>query len=437
VGWRTDSDKARMNAVHGKLVLNLGQETMAPCRQRRVEAFHPSYRRFVRDLTSCSRELEDLADSFPGLLFALATGYATPEKRERAFELICCGAPLREAVNALGLAWWLRRLPAGAFTRPLAAFPTDADFGFRIANLIPPDVPAARDWLARVGHAHEACGRSFALWVASQPHLSGPPEEAFKFMAAWAWFSQQPGLLGHRLLRRPWTPEMSFRRAREELSAWRQRVRLIECLGPGIETPWLADGVASGFSFVALRTVEDFITESEALDNCLDQYADQLHTGQTAVFSIRKGGRRVACVEIGLHDEEASMPTIVQLRGARNRRAPPEIWQATFGWLGGQRLEPLTPERHSPKRPGRIAARRQLWGPYLSFLEGTSHLEPFRRAVLERGDVRRDHRAGFQAMPREVRTRFGLPRRLQDADAPATTPACPGVRARHRAAPRA
>ena len=193
-------------------------------------------------------------------------------------------------------------------------------------------------WLARVSHACEAGDLAYALWIARQHDLAGPPEDLFAFMAAWAWFSGRPGLLGHRLLRRPWTPEMSFKRAREELAAWRQRLRLIECLGPGIESPWLADGTAAGFDFVALRTVDDFIAESEALENCLDQYADQLHTGLTAVFSIRKGARRVACVEIGLHDEEVSMPTIVQLRAARNRRAPPEIWQATYGWLGGQRL---------------------------------------------------------------------------------------------------
>ena len=43
---------------------------------------------------------------------------------------------------------------------------------------------------------------------------------------------------------------MSFRRAREELATWRQRLRLIECLGPGIETPWLADGIAFGFAYL-------------------------------------------------------------------------------------------------------------------------------------------------------------------------------------------
>ena len=79
----------------------------------------PSYRRFIRELTSCSTALEDLADSFPGLLFALASNYATPAQREQAFDLVYEGAPLREAADALGLPWWLRKLPPRAFAAPL------------------------------------------------------------------------------------------------------------------------------------------------------------------------------------------------------------------------------------------------------------------------------------------------------------------------------
>ena len=263
--------------------------------------------------------------------------------------------------------------------QPLPDFPLGSDFCLNIANLIPREERLLPAWLKRVSHALEAGGGAYALWLARQRDLVGPPEDLFALMAAWAWFSGQPGLLGNRLLRRPWTPAMSFKRAREELTAWRQRLRLSECLGSGIETPWLADSTAGGFEFVALRTVEDFIAESEALENCLDQYADQLHAGLTAVFSIRKGARRVACVEIGLHDEEVSMPNIVQLRGARNRRAPPEVWQATYGWLGGQRLAPL---RHAPRPLQRIEARRALWSPYLATLDGTRHAGAFRRLAL-------------------------------------------------------
>jgi hypothetical protein len=233
-----------------------------------------------------------------------------------------------------------------------------------------------------------ACGAHYALWLARQDDLFAPAEETFLLMAAWAWFGGRPGILGHRLLRRPWHGEISFRRAREELGVWRQRLRLLESLGPGIETPWLCDGAAAGYDFVALRTVEDFLAESEALDNCLDQYGDQLGNGSTAVFSIRRNGRSVACVEIGLHETEATMPTIVQLRAARNRRAAPEVWQAAFAWLGSQRLEPLTPHRHIPKPGKRAEARRRLWEPYLALLAGTPYEEPFRQVVMTRAPLR-------------------------------------------------
>jgi hypothetical protein len=388
-----------MTAVNGKHGACEGQDDPARRRERRLQAFHPCYRRFIAELTACCGELEDLADSFPALLFALVSGYGTAERRERCFELIGEGAPLREAADGLGLGWWLRRLPAHAFTEPLPTFPLDQDFAFRISSLIPRDEGAIPMWLARVSHALEACGSEYALWLARQPDLAVPGDDLFLFLAAWAWFSGQPGLLGHRLLRRPWTAEISFKRAREELAAWRQRLRLIECLGPGIERAWLADGPASGFNFVALRTVDDFIAESEALENCLDQYADQLHTGLTAVFSIRKGGRRVACVEIGLHEEEVTMPTIVQLRAARNRRAPPEVWQATFSWLGGQRLEPLSPLRHAPKPLKRIEARRKLWSPYQAMLAGTRHEPAFRRALSQTARPAGPDRRGMPAAP--------------------------------------
>ena len=433
-GGRIESQvKSKMTAAPATQDLpKVQHEDASSRRHRRIDSFHPSYRRFIAELTCCAGELEDLADSFPALLFALVSGYASPAQREHCCALIGTGAPLRDAADSIGLAWWLRKLPAHAFTAPLPVFPADPEFAFRMTSLIPRDQRLLPTWLARVNHGLEACGASYAQWIARQQDLVGPPDEHVMHMAAWAWFSGRPGLVGHRLLRRGWTPEASFKRGREELAAWRQRLRLIECLGPGIERPWLADGTASGYTFVALRTVEDFIAESEALENCLDQYADQLRTGLTAVFSIRKGPRRVACVEIGLHDEEATMPAIVQLRAARNRRAPPEIWQATFGWLGSQRLTPLSPLQHAPRPTARIEARRQLWSPYLEFLAGTPYQASFRRLVLQQSRLSGQSRpVTRQAAPRTMRIPHARPmaaRRDLPVDS-APTPAPAGEKA--------
>jgi hypothetical protein len=371
-----------MKCVDGNPASILRQEPAAAKRQRRLDAFDPAWRRFIRDLTRCSPALEDLAESFPALLFALSSGYGTPRARERAFELVAAGAPLRAAADALALPWWLRKLPAQAFMAPLPRFPADPEFSLRMTSLIPTEPARCGAWLARVSHAFEASGRIYALWMARQQQMVGPTKEVLIYMAAWAWFSERPGLNGHRLLRRPWAPEMSFRRACEEHLAWRERLRLVDYLGPGLASPWLADGTAGGYTFVALRTADDFIAESQALDNCLDQYAERLHGGRVAVFSIRKGGRSVACVEIGLHEAEVTMPAIAQLRAARNKRASPEVWQATFAWLGAQRLEPLSPRRQAARPDDRALARRALWMPYLQFLEGTPHLQDFRRLAL-------------------------------------------------------
>jgi hypothetical protein len=421
------ADKVAANAAcTATLALAHGLAPASDRRGTRLQAFHPSYRRYILALTSCCSELEDLADSFPALLFALVSGYADADKRERAFNLVCQGASLRQAADAMGLPWWLRKLPAQSFTAPLSQFPSDPEFSLRILSLLPRDAQRAAHWLQRVSQALETAGRDYALWIARQPELVDPSEDFLAFLAAWAWFSGQPGLLGHRLLRKPWTADMSLRRARDELATWRQRLRLIECLGHGIETPWLADGTASGFSFVALRTVDDFITESEMLENCLDQYADQLRAGQTAVFSIRRGARHVACVEIGLHDEEVTMPTVVQLRALRNRRAPPEVWQATFAWLGSQRLAPLAPERHVPKPLKRLEARRQLWRPYLEHLRGTSQERTLLQAIQRNARCHRPERRTVRPLrqhPGELRPVLALLHRRRAAATPPPGPA--------------
>ena len=115
-----------------------------------------------------------------------------------------------------------------------------------------------------------------------------------------------------------------------------------------------ARGSRHGLHFVALRTAEEFIREAAAMDNCLDQFADRLEQGSSRVFSIRKNGRSVADLEIGAHDEEPSMPAVRQLRGPRNRRARPQLWQAAYAWLGAQDVRRhLPPPRSAPTRRAR------------------------------------------------------------------------------------
>lgn len=353
-----------------KRTRSAGPEASHAKRDRRLSAFHKNYRRFVQHLTVCSAAAEDLADSFPGLLFALATGFGDEKSRGAAFELVDAGASLREAADALGLPWWLRRLPAEAFTEPLGYIPGDAEFSARVVGHVPRSGAAAARWLAAVLQANRCCGPEFALWTAKSLPLLLPEscDRTLGWLAAWAWHSSRPGTMGHRIVRRHWSPGMSVRRAREELTLWQRRVSLAISLGDGIEDTWLRGGCWHGYEFVALRTVDDFIAESTAMENCLDRFAEEISSDVSRVFSIRKNGSIVADVEISPESRDPASPGIVQLRGPRNRPAPPEVWQAAFSWISRQTLDRPGPVCGSHSAATRFAARRIFWRPYLEWL---------------------------------------------------------------------
>jgi len=357
---------------------------------RRVQAFHPAYHTALQDLCANASAIEDLTESFPALLFALATGYGTARKRSACITMIAAGAPLRACAKTLGMPWWTRRLPAGSFTHGFNSLPSGPGVDAHMAQLVPACPQLANSWLSRVIYADEANCLDFALWVAknNKSHAPLASSETFIFLTPWAWFAGQPGTQGHSLLRKPWSASMGLRRAVDEMTHWRRRIALMAKLGNGVADTWIAEGNALGYDFVALRKVEDFVAESEAMDNCLDQYADYLESDATRIFSIRKAGKPLADIEIGPHGEEPRMPALIQLRGPRNRRASAELWQATYAWLGGAALKLLPGNRARLRGASkRRQARRLFWQPYLEALKGTEHLERFKLLAL--GGVKR------------------------------------------------
>lgn len=338
-----------------------------------VDRFDGAYRQFIRALTCCSPRMADLLSSFPGLAFALATGYGTPEAREECFELIESGAPLKTAATRLGLPMWLRKLPAEAFTAPLTALPSCPTFGRRIVSHIPDQGWRASAWFQRVLLANTLAGEGFALWVAARTKNAVRPRDINRLvlLAAWAWYSQHPDTLGHALLRKPWQPNLGYKRAIEECDAWKKRIDLAIAIGDGLEDSWLQPGKVGGYEFVPLCSLEDFIRESEAMNNCLDQYSMQVSLDATRVFSIRRRGLSVANVEIGAHEDDCSMPTIEQLRAPNNRRARPEIWQATYAWLGQQTFRPF-PLSRSLDAPQAKKVARRIWKPFIATMKTRS-----------------------------------------------------------------
>ena len=339
----------------------MGDGSSVPDVQRRTFPAH--YLKRIEQLAAGSPAIEDLATSFPALLFALATDYGTPEQRGAALDAILSGAKLKTAAQALGLPLWLRRLPPAALTGPLPELPDDADFALAVVPALPRLPEAVLPWLDFISLADRLAGRDVCLWFARHSRLSPPVAASTDalWMLAWAFYAKRPDTLAGRIQRRPWTPRIGPRSARDETANWRKRIEGLLALGTGFPNTWFSDGSAMGYDFVALRGPEDLFAECESMRNCLDLYALRLGHMRSRLFSVRCRGKPIATLELGLRNDEVGVPFIVQLRGIGNRRAGPAIWQAVHAWMGGQSFAHLD-RAPRPKRMS-LVLRRQLWAP--------------------------------------------------------------------------
>lgn len=397
--------------------LPTGFETNVTRRRRRLNSFRTPFRLEIARLTLNWPAVEDLADSFPALLFALATGYGTSPTREAAFHMVEMGQPLKEVAAVLGLPLWLRRVPAEALQQPLPALPLDSEFAAAILGRIPDDAMECTLWLDRLLAAYKLNGREFAVWAASE-HRFMPPgtsEEEFQWLLAWGWASRSPRAPGHALLRIAWSPALGWKRAQDEISIWRKRINLVSALAGPPRDAWFFDGHALGYDIVQLNNVEDFIAESAAMENCLDQYATHLGYGRIRVFSVRRAGRPVADFELTLRADEITMPSISQVRGPRNRRAPPTVWQAIHAWLGAQPFRPLSPTPTSPAASR--DALRDFWFPYLLAIQQAELADRLVNPMTGPAPRRTRPRSRTQAVTtavREMLTTTDLQRMLED-----------------------
>jgi len=344
-------------------------ETVTERRMRRLNAFPQPYRKYIAGLTSCAPAVEDLADSYPALLFALATGYGNVRRRQAAFEAVVGGESLKLAAGLLELPIWLRRLPAQAFAQPLPLLPSDEEFAVAAANRVPAHPRDAAIWFDRLIVSHRLAGREFSLWCLREPRMLPPhtSDEDMQWLLAWAWASLNPDFEGHRLLRGAWTPAIGWKRARDEVAIWRKRIDLVGALAGEMRDPWLRNAHIAGLEIVALRTVDDFVGESVAMENCLDQYAAHLAYGRVRIFSVRRDGRSIADVEVTLKPDDAGTPCISQVRGPRNRRAPPAVWQAVHAWLAAQTFQAI--DVSSTSAQATREAFRRFWEPYVGAAE--------------------------------------------------------------------
>lgn len=313
--------------------------------------FTATARREIRRLMRTSARLADLANVFPGAIFALATRRGAPARRLEAISLIESGAPLKSVARALELPMWMRKLPPEAFARLSSELPGGETFTRRIATRMPASAAHAAAWLNAVSFAHRAAHEDFAVWIAEQSffHEDSEAADLLSVMAAYAWHSSKPASPAHALIVVPWRPEIGFDTALCAAKSWLNRIRLVLQLAPGALTdPWLTPGEAHGFTFTPLLTHADILAEAQAMQNCADQYADRLVREKCRLFSVKLRGQRIATLEIGPHQRETSMLAVNQLKARHNMAASSDVWRAAYGWVAGQNSLRRLPQNTPP-----------------------------------------------------------------------------------------
>ncbi len=329
--------------------------------------FPSTIRREARRLMRTSARVAEMAEVFPGLLYALAARRGPSAARLNALSLIENGAQLKTVARALDMPMWLRRLPPEAFEKLSLELPNSETFSRRIAARLPKASAASAFWLQSVVFAHRACHEDFAIWLASQPIFddAGDTEKLLSVLSAYAWYSAKPEMDAHNLIVVPWRSEIAFDTALCAAKSWFNRMRLVLQLPSGALTDtWLKPGGALGYMFEPLLSHADILAEAQGMQNCADQYAERLVREKCRLFSVKRNGQRVATLEIGQHQREATVLAINQLKARHNMAAPAEVWQAAYSWMSSQFALKRLPPMAVSERPWDQAAWRSLMHPY-------------------------------------------------------------------------
>jgi hypothetical protein len=310
--------------------------------------------------------IADLAASFPALLFALAVPRPGLDPA-RALALAIEGVGLADLAAAADVPLWLRRLPPEALAHPIMKFPDGERFRREIANHLPRSPKLAPIWLQAVADVTDLAHEAAAVWIARE-FVREPRRvrvDRLRLANLWAWFSGQPGTLGHSLIDRPWMPAMRFGSALSAANHWLIRITLHVSLGrEPIADMWLQPAQVAGYEFQPLASTSAMAEEATAMKNCLCTYGYMVAQNRSRFWSVRKDGERIATLNVARRYRDP-LPSIVELKAAGNTEASLDVWWAARQWLHMHDLRRIDTKRRAPQtvfldRDAWVS----LWRPY-------------------------------------------------------------------------
>jgi hypothetical protein len=334
--------------------------------ESRLRKFRADIQPAVRRLARRHSRLADLAVSFPALLVALAAPRSGFD-REPVIALAIGGAPLAQLAKAADVALWLRRFTPPLLPCAIPKLPDSHDFRRQIVNHLPCTPELAPVWLESVASAAAWCDEPLAIWVARHL-LRHPKYDALRrpwLLCLWAWFSERPETLAHRFVETPFRPSMPFGTALGAAVDWKEALGLYAEIGEELVADvWTEPGTLDGYDFVPLRSFTELSEEARAMRNCVRTYGCNLKHNRSRLWSMRKGGQRIATLEVGNQGGQP-FPYVGDLKAAGNKDAPLEAWWAAQRWLHTHDLPQLKTNRLEWDAVPLDRARwMALWKPY-------------------------------------------------------------------------
>jgi hypothetical protein len=357
--------------------------TLRPSRRAaaaNLERFDAGLREAVAAETMASPRLADLAVSCPAALVAIACpgeDAAFVEGARRARALAMEGRPLAQICAAAEVPLWLRRARPETFRARPPRLPDTPNVRRAIANHVPKGAGATTfknapwRWLEAVAIAFETADEEVGLWMARRAAASDLVGIfRARVVALWAWRSRhapQPEAWPR------WSPELGWDRASDLAFDWRARLAFDVYGGPGGDArqAWERDG----FTFSPLLDFEAIVAEGEAMRHCVADYAYEVATAESTLWSVSKDGARVATAEIGSRDGSAFVG-VRQLYGVKNEAAPREAWRAATLFAVDLDARFDTERRVARSREERRRAWEAFWEPYWAAKSGATAWTP-------------------------------------------------------------
>ena len=304
--------------------------------ERKVELqlkrFNRRYRLNVLKVAQKHPALADLAVSFPALLFMLSVPHKGVDAAALQ-RLVMVGVPLKALAKLATLPLWMRKLPPEAFGQPLVHLPRHETYARQIGNFVPRKSRHVERWLNNVMLACEFGDEAFAVWVAREFQAERLYPPSMRHHALWAWFSARPGLVGHGLVKRPWTPQIGKLAARNAMADWLSRLRLHVTIADAVHEPlWLEPKTVDGFDFVPLLSANSIHEEAQAMENCVRSYGSDIATNAQRLWSMRRDGKRHATLSVG-NNQDLGLLTITEIKGPKNERVPRDVAVAAKRWI--------------------------------------------------------------------------------------------------------